>query len=242
MIHIFWKEVNSFLSSLIAYVVLAVFLIGVWLFVWVFPETSVLNWGYADLDTFFSYSPFVLMFLLPAITMRMFAEEKKTGTLELLLTKPITDWQIILGKYFSSLFLLLLALLPTLIYYYSIYQLANPSGNIDGAAVAGSYIGLFLLGSAFASIGLLASSLSDNQIVAFLIALFACFILYTGFESLATIDVWSTGSYVIQQLGMVYHYQVLSKGLLDSRNILYFLSLIVFMLLLTRFKLNSRTW
>ena len=242
MIHIFWKEVNSFLSSLIAYVVLAVFLIGVWLFVWVFPETSVLNWGYADLDTFFSYSPFVLMFLLPAITMRMFAEEKKTGTLELLLTKPITDWQIILGKYFSSLFLLLLALLPTLIYYYSIYQLANPSGNIDGAAVAGSYIGLFLLGSAFASIGLLASSLSDNQIVAFLIALFACFILYTGFESLAAIDVWSTGSYVIQQLGMVYHYQVLSKGLLDSRNILYFLSLIVFMLLLTRFKLNSRTW
>ena len=242
MIHIFWKEVNSFLSSLIAYVVLAVFLIGVWLFVWVFPETSVLNWGYADLDTFFSYSPFVLMFLLPAITMRMFAEEKKTGTLELLLTKPITDWQIILGKYFSSLFLLLLALLPTLIYYYSIYQLANPSGNIDGAAVAGSYIGLFLLGSAFASIGLLASSLSDNQIVSFLIALFACFILYTGFESLAAIDVWSTGSYVIQQLGMVYHYQVLSKGLLDSRNILYFLSLIVFMLLLTRFKLNSRTW
>ena len=242
MIHIFWKEVNSFLSSLIAYVVLAVFLIGVWLFVWVFPETSVLNWGYADLDTFFSYSPFVLMFLLPAITMRMFAEEKKTGTLELLLTKPITDWQIILGKYFSSLFLLLLALLPTLIYYYSIYQLANPSGNIDGAAVAGSYIGLFLLGSAFASIGLLASSLSDNQIVAFLIALFACFILYTGFESLAAIDVWSTGSYVIQQLGMVYHYQVLSRGLLDSRNILYFLSLIVFMLLLTRFKLNSRTW
>jgi ABC-2 type transport system permease protein len=242
MIHIFWKEVNSFLSSLIAYVVLAVFLVGTGLFVWVFPETSVLNWGYADLDTFFTYSPFVLMFLLPAITMRMLAEEKKSGTLELLITKPVSDWEIILGKYLSSLFLLILALLPTLLYYYSLYQLAAPVGNIDGAAVAGSYIGLFLLGASFAAIGLLASSLSDNQIVAFLLALFLCFLLYSGFESLAAINVWAGGSYIIQQLGMLYHYQVLSKGLLDSRNILYFLSLIALVLLLTRTKLSSRTW
>lgn len=242
MIQVFLKEVNSFLNSLIAYIVLSVFLIGVGLLVWVFPETSVLEWGYADLETLFSFGPYVLLFLLPAITMRTFAEEKKAGTLELLYTRPLTDWQVILGKYFSSLFLLLLALIPTLLYYYSLSELGNPPGNIDTAAVAGSYLGLFLLGSVFAAIGVFASSLTENQIVSFLIALFMCFILYSGFSSLATIDVLSSSGYVVQQLGILYHYNALSKGLIDSRNVVYFLSVIVLMLMLTKLVLSSRKW
>ena len=242
MIEIFLKEVNGFLNSLIAYIVLSVFLIGVGLLVWVFPETSVLEYGYADLETLFSFGPYVLLFLLPAITMRTFAEEKKGGTLELLYTRPLTDWQIILGKYFSSLFLLLLALLPTLLYYYSLSDLGNPQGNIDAAAVAGSYLGLFLLGAVFAAVGVFASSLTENQIVSFLIALFLCFILYSGFSSLASIDVLSGSGYVVQQLGILYHYNALSKGLIDSRNVIYFISLIALMLMLTKLVLSSRKW
>jgi ABC-2 type transport system permease protein len=242
MKEIFLKEVNGFLNSLIAYIVLAVFLVGTGLLVWVFPETSVLDYGYADMGTLFNFGPYVLLFLIPAITMRTFAEEKKGGTMELLFTRPLTDWQIILGKYFGSLFLLLLALLPTILYYYSLYELGNPEGNIDTAGVAGSYIGLFLLGAVFASIGVFASSLTENQIVAFLVALFLCFLLYTGFSSLAAIDVWGTWSYLIQQLGILYHYNALSRGLIDTRNLVYFLSMIILMLSLTKLVLSSRKW
>lgn len=242
MKEIFFKEVNSFLSSLIAYIVLSVFLIGVGLLVWVFPETSVLAYGYADLETLFSFGPYVLLFLIPAITMRMFAEEKKGGTMELLYTRPLTDWQIILGKYFSGIFLLLLALLPTLLYYFSVSELGNPEGNIDTAAFAGSFLGLFLLGAVFSAIGVFASSITENQIVAFLVALFLCFLLYTGFSSLAAIDVWGTGSYIIQQLGILYHYDALSRGLIDSRNLVYFLTVIILLLFLTKLVLSSRKW
>jgi ABC-2 type transport system permease protein len=242
MKEVFFKEVNSFLSSLIAYIVLSVFLIGVGLLVWVFPETSVLEYGYADLETLFSFGPYVLLFLIPAITMRMFAEEKKGGTMELLFTRPLTDWQIILGKYFSGIFLLLLALLPTLLYYYSVSELGNPEGNIDSAAFAGSFLGLFLLGAVFTAIGVFASSITENQIVAFLVALFLCFLLYTGFSSLAAIDVWGTGAYIIQQLGLLFHYDALSRGLIDSRNLAYFLSLIILLLSLTKLVLTSRKW
>lgn len=242
MKEVFLKEVNSFLNSLIAYIVLSVFLVGVGLLVWVFPETSVLEYGYADLETLFSFGPYVLLFLLPAITMRTFAEEKKAGTMELLYTRPLTDWQIILGKYFSSLFLLLLALLPTLLYYYSLSDLGNPPGNIDAAAVAGSYLGLFLLGAIFAAVGVFASSLTENQIVSFLIALFLCFILYSGFTSLAALAAFSAVSFVVQQLGILYHYTALSKGLIDSRNVIYFVSVIVLMLMLTKLVMSSRKW
>lgn len=242
MKEVFVKEVNSFLSSLIAYIVLSVFLIGVGLLVWVFPETSVLEYGYADLGTLFSFGPYVLLFLIPAITMRMFAEEKKGGTMELLFTRPLTDWQIILGKYFSGIFLLLLALLPTILYYYSVSELGNPEGNIDTAAFAGSFLGLFLLGAVFTAVGVFASSITENQIVAFLVALFLCFLLYSGFSSLASIDVWGTGAYIIQQLGILFHYDALSRGLIDSRNLVYFLTLIIILLSLTKLVLSSRKW
>lgn len=242
MIQIFQKEVRAFLNSLIAYIVISVFLTGIGLLMWVFPETSVLDYGYADMQTLFTMGPYVLMFLIPAITMRMFAEEQKTGTIELLLTKPITDWQLILGKFFSGWLLVILAVLPTVVYYYSVYQLGDPVGNIDSAGVAGSYVGLLLLGAGFTSIGILSSAMSNNQIVAFIVAVFLCFILYSGLDSLAAIDAWSGWSGIVEELGMLYHYESMSRGLLDSRDIVYFISLIGMMLLLTRIRIGSRKW
>ncbi|WP_339815186.1 gliding motility-associated ABC transporter permease subunit GldF [uncultured Imperialibacter sp.] len=237
---VFSKEVNSFLNSLIAYVVIAVFLTGIGLLMWVFPETSVLDYGYADMETLFSLGPYVLMFLIPAITMRLFAEEKKGGTLELLLTRPLSEVQIIGGKYLAGLFLVVFTLLPTALYYFSISSLGNPPGNLDTAGILGSYVGLVLLGAAFTSIGLMASSLSENQIIAFILAVFLCFFLFTGFNSIAAINVWGSYSLFLEQLGMLTHYNSLSKGLLDSRDIVYFLSVIFIFLLITRLKLNQR--
>jgi ABC-2 type transport system permease protein len=242
VISIFIKEINSFFNSLIAYIVITVFLTGIGLFMWVFPQYSVLDYGFADMNTLFTMAPYVFMFLIPAITMRTFAEEKKDGTIELLLTKPLTDWQIIIGKYLSSLTLVMFALLPTLVYYYSVSNLADPEGNIDSAAVTGSYIGLVLLGAVFTSIGVFSSVISVNQIVSFIIAVFLCFIIYMGFFYLSGIEAWGAAASLIDQFGIAYHYDALSKGLIDSRDVLYFISIILVMLLLTRLILGSRKW
>lgn len=242
MIQILKKEINSFLNSLIAYIVIIVFLTGIGLLMWVFPETNVLDYGYASMSTLFNLSPYVLMFLIPAITMRTFAEEKKTGTIELLLTKPVTDLQIILGKYLGCLLIVLFALIPTLIYYFSIYYLGNPVGNIDTAGVAGSFTGLFLLGAVFCSIGILASSFTENQIIAFIIAAFLCFIFFSGFTSMASLITSGTLANQVEQLGILYHYNSMSKGLIDSRNLVYFFSIIVTMLLGTHLIMASRKW
>jgi len=242
MLQVLSKEINSFLNSLIAYIVISVFLTGIGLLMWVFPETSVLDYGYANMETLFALGPYVFMFLIPAITMRLFAEEKRAGTLELLLTKPLTDWQIILGKYLSGVVLVIFALLPTLIYYYSIYQLGSPIGNIDTAGVMGSYVGLVLLGCVFTAIGVFASMISTNQIVSFIIAVFLSFILYSGLESVAAIDVWGRFSLFFEQLGLAFHYRAMSKGLLDTRNIIHFFSWIAVMLMFTKLLLVSRRW
>ena len=242
MIRIIAKEFSSFLNSLIAYVVIGVFLTGMGLLVWVFPETSVLDYGYADMDTLFSLGPYVFIFLIPAITMRSFAEEKKSGTMELLLTKPLTDWDIILGKFFACFLLVLFALVPTLIYYFTIQALGNPPGNIDTPGVIGSYIGLALLGGAFCSVGMVASSITSNQIVAFILAAFLCFILFTGFESIATLHLWSANALLIKQLGILYHYDALSKGLIDSRDVIYFASVGAVMLMISKTVLSARSW
>jgi ABC-2 type transport system permease protein len=242
MIAIFQKEINSFLNSMIAYIVIGVFLVAIGLFMWVFPETSVLEYGYADMQTLFSMAPWLFLFLIPAITMRSFSEEKRAGTMELLLTKPLTDIQLILGKYLACLFLAVLALLPTGLYYYSVYVLGNPAGNIDSAAVAGSYIGLAFLAAIFTAIGIFASAITDNQIVSFIVAVAGCFLIYTGFDYIATVDAWGDMAYYISYLGISFHYEALSKGLIDSRDILYFLSVIVVMILATRLVLESRKW
>lgn len=242
MIQVLSKEFNGFLNSLIAYVVIGVFLVAIGLLMWVFPETSVLEYGYADMDTLFSLGPYVFIFLVPAITMRSFAEEKKAGTMELLFTKPLRDWDIILGKFLACFSLVLFALLPTLVYYFSISSLGEPPGNIDTPGVIGSYIGLLLLGGVFCAVGIFASSVTPNQIVAFIMAAFLCFILFTGFNSVAALDIASAQALFIKQLSILDHYESLSKGLIDSRDVLYFISVMFIMLSLTKLILGSRQW
>ncbi|GAB4400122.1 MAG: gliding motility-associated ABC transporter permease subunit GldF [Microscillaceae bacterium] len=240
MLTIFRKEIQGLLSSLIAYLVMAVFLTGVGAFLWIFPDTNVLEYGFADLDTLFYLAPYMFLFFIPAVTMRSFAEEKKSGTLELLFTRPLWDWEIILGKYLSGLVLVFLVLLPTLFYVYSVYELGEPKGNLDLAGVMGSYLGLFLLGAVFTSIGIFASSLTENQITAFILAFFLCFVLFQGLGLLASLDDASGISYQFIQLGIEYHYQSIRKGLIDSRDLAYFFSLIAAMLLATHWVLAAR--
>ncbi len=240
MIQVFVKEFNSFLNSLIAYIVIGAFLTGIGLLTWVFPETSVLDYGFADLDTLFSMAPYVFIFLIPAITMKSFAEEKKMGTLELLLTKPLSDWSVVLGKFLATWALVFLALVPTVIYYFSVYKLGNPVGNVDSAGVMGSYIGLALLAMIFSAFGLFASSLTSNQIVSFILAAFLCFLIYMGFDSLSSFG--GNAALFIKQLGIIYHYESLSKGLVDSRDVIYFLSVTGFILLTTKVVISSRQW
>src|SRR5688572_17999952 len=205
MVQIFKREFSGFLYSLIAYIVIGVFLVAVGLPVWVFPETSVLDSGYADLSVLFSLAPYVFMFLIPAITMRSFAEEKKMGTLEFLFTKPLTEWQIIFGKYLAAFVLMMVAVLPTVVYYFSVGQLGDPVGNIDTPGVIGSYIGLILLGGVFCSIGIFASAISNNQIVSFLMAAMLCFIVYYGFDSLSQLTLWGHAALLVKQFGILYH-------------------------------------
>jgi ABC-2 type transport system permease protein len=240
MIQVFAKEFNSFLNSLIAYIVIGAFLTGIGLLMWVFPETSVLDYGFADLDTLFSMGPYVFIFLIPAITMKSFAEEKKMGTLELLLTKPLSDWNVVLGKFLAAWALVFLALIPTVMFYYSVYRLGNPVGNIDSAGVLGSYIGLALLAMVFCSIGLLASSLTSNQIVSFILAAFLCFLVYLGFDSLSSFG--GNAALTVKQVGILYHYESLSKGLIDSRDVIYFFSVTGLILLTTKVVISSRQW
>jgi len=238
MITILKKEINEFLDSLIAYVVIGIFLTGIGLLMWVFPDTNVLDYGYASMETLFSLAPYVFMFLIPAITMKAFAEEKRSGTIELLYTLPFRDIEIVVGKFFAGFLLVVFSILPTLIYYFSLSYLGNPVGNLDTAGIIGSYIGLILLGGIFTSIGILSSALTGNQIVSFILAAFLCFAFYAGFDSIAAINIWSETSYIIAQIGILSHYETLSKGLIDLSDVVYFLSMVVLFLYMTRIVLN----
>ncbi len=211
------------MSSLVAYVTIGVFLLVLGLFLWVFPESSILEYGYASMEGMFSTVPFLFMFLIPAITMRSIAEERREGTFELLSTRPLSNWQIVLGKYWACVVLVAFALLPTLLYVYSVWVLGNPQGNLDTGAVIGSYIGLLLLGAAFTAIGLFASSVSKNQIISFTIAVFLSYFMYSGFDSLG--QLLSLQDTNIQDLGMAWHYEAVGRGVLDSRNLIYFIVL-----------------
>lgn len=240
MLAVLQKELNAFFSSLMAYVIIGFFLILMSLWMWVFPETNVMDAGYADLQPLFRLGPYVLMFLVPAITMRLLAEEQKTGTLEVLLTSSLTPTQIIVGKYLASLVIIFATLLLTSIYYFSIHYLASPTGNIDTAAVLGSYTGLMMLAAVFAAIGLGASALTDSQIIAFLLGALLCFLLYQGFDAWTTLKTWKSYSLLIAQLGMLYHYEALSRGVIDSRDILYFVSAITILLSATSLVLSYK--
>ncbi|MBA4303154.1 MAG: gliding motility-associated ABC transporter permease subunit GldF [Sphingobacteriaceae bacterium] len=242
MFTVFKREISSFLSSLIAYIVIVVFLLVTGLFMWVFPDYSLLDFGYASLDQLFIIGPWVFMFLIPAITMRFFSEEKRTGTIELLFTKPVTDTQIILGKFFAGFALVVFAVLPTLLYAVTLWFLADPVGNIDTGGIIGSYIGLLLLGAVFVSIGLFASALTDNQIVAFILGLFLCFFFYSAFDSIKLFNLPVKVQLVLEQLGISAHFYAMSKGVLDSRDLVYFGSVIALFVALTKTVLESRKW
>ncbi|WP_292949162.1 gliding motility-associated ABC transporter permease subunit GldF [Olleya sp. UBA1516] len=237
MLAILKKEINSFFASPIGYLVIAIFLLLNGLFLWVFKgEFNILDNGFADLSTFFLLAPWILIFLIPAVTMRSFSDEKKQGTLELLLTKPITTLQLVLGKYFGALLLIIIALIPTLLYVYTVYELGNPLGNIDFGSTLGSYFGLLFLVAAYTAIGVFASTISDNQIVAFIIAVFLCLFFYIGFEGIA--DVISSNT--VEQLGMNAHYKSMSRGVLDTRDLIYFLSITILFIALTKFIIKKQ--
>lgn len=225
MIVILKKELRSFFSSATGYIVIGIFLLITGLFLWVFPNMyNIIDSGYAQVDGLFELAPWLYLFLVPAVTMRMFAEEKRNGTLELLYTKPLTGLDIVLGKYVAGVVLVMLSLLPTLIYYFTVWYLAEPIGNVDSGAFWGSFIGLFFLAAIYVAIGLFSSSISDNQIISFLLAVLLCFVFYTGFESIAS--VFQSGKIVsaIENIGISAHYDSMSRGVIDSRDVIYFLS------------------
>jgi ABC-2 type transport system permease protein len=222
---LYLKEINAFFGSLTGYLILALFLVALGLIVWVFPESSVLDYGFADLEALFSYTPYVFTFLIPALSMRAISEERKTGTWELLRTSPLSLIQIISAKYLALVTLVFLAVLPTLLYAYSIVQLGEPVGNLDLAGFFGSWIGLLMIGATFAAVGLFASSLTSQQVVAFVLGVFLCFVLYFGFTALAEL---LTGeiAYWIEELSLSYHYISLSRGVIDSRDLFFLLGMI----------------
>lgn len=234
------KEWLQFFSSLTGYIALVIFLLLTGLFLFVFPGTDLLSFGYASLSNFFSLAPWILLFLIPTITMRSLADEYKSGTFELLKTLPVSSSQIVRGKYFGALLVVALALLPTVIYAISIQRL-SAIGGIDVGATIGSYIGLFLLGSVFTSIGICASSFTNNTVVAFISGAFVCFVFYTGFEAISQLPAFQSGAdYYIEMIGINFHYHSISRGVVDLRDIVYFTGIIVLFLLITQRNIARR--
>lgn len=231
MFSLYKKEINGFFSSLIGYIVSGVFLVFMGLLMWLFTDTSILESNYATIDQLFSLAPMIFIFLVPAVTMRSFADEFRDGTYELLAVYPIQEWKIVLAKFFANGTLLAIILLPTLIYVYSIYQLGSPVGNLDVGATMGSYFGLLLLALVFVAIGLFSSALTSNQIVAFALGSFLCFFLLWAFQFVSTLPIfYGKVDDLVQKLGINYHYSSMSRGVIDSRDVIYFLSVIVLLL------------
>ncbi len=237
---IFLKEINSFFSNIIGYLAIGVFLLINGLFLWVFEgEFNILDYGFSSLNPFFQISPWVFIFLIPAITMRSFSEEKKQGTFELLLTKPLTKWKLILGKYFGNLFVVFLALIPTLLYVLTIVKLNQSGQSFDQGELIGSYLGLLLLAAVFTAIGIFSSALSKNQIAAFIIAILLCFLCFFAFSGLSNLNLLGSDIYALEYLGISFHYESISRGVVDSRDLIYFLSLIILFLSFTKITLNK---
>ena len=235
MIALFRKEINQFFSSLTGLLTIVIFLMVNGLFMWIFSgDFNVLYFGYANMDSFFMLAPILFLIFIPAICMRLFSEEYHSGTMEVLLTKPISIWNVVVSKYLAANVLVLFSILPTLIYFISIYFLGETIGNLDVGGIIGSYLGLFMLSSAFIAIGIFASAISSNQVVAFLIAIICNAIVYYGFGILSEVTFFQNWDLFISNLGIAYHYNVMSKGVIDSRDILYFMSICFLFLMLSK--------
>lgn len=243
MFTLFLKEIKEFFSSITGYLVVIVFLLVNSMFMWIFRGSfNVFDIGVANIDTLFVISPWVFLFLVPAITMNMFAGELKSGTMELLLTRPLTEFQIVIAKYMAAVVLVLIALIPTFFYLFSINSLADPVGNVDFGAIFGSYIGLFFLAAVYSAIGILAGSFSKNAIISFLLSVLLCYVFFLGFENLAYLGFSGKISDYIISIGINDHYRSMSRGVIDSRDIVYFLSVISVFIFLTKLRLESRKW
>jgi len=243
MLTLLFKEFRSFFNSISGYLIISIFLLATGLFIWIFPgNTNVLDGAYANLDTLFDMAPWIYLFLIPALCMRLFTDEKKSGTIELLLTRPISDFKIVLSKFLAALLIVVFSLLFCLTYYISIYYLGKPVGSIDVGAFWGSFLGLFFLAIGYLSIAVFAGSLTDNQIVAFLLSMVLCFSFYIGFDYLSELLVFQTIQTEIITIGISEHYRSLSRGVIDSRDVSYFISLALIFLFATRTVLQSRKW
>jgi len=235
MIALFRKEINQFFSSLTGLLTIVIFLMVNGLFMWIFSGNfNVLDFGYANMDSFFMLAPILFLIFIPAVCMRLFSEEFRSGTMENLLTKPISLWNVVFSKFLAANVLVLFAIFPTLIYFFSIYFLGETIGNLDTGGIIGSYLGLFMLSSAFIAIGIFASAISSNQVVAFLIAIICNAIVYYGFGILSEVTFFQNWDLFISNLGIAYHYNVMSKGVIDSRDILYFMSICFLFLMLSK--------
>ena len=243
MVSLLRKEINNFFSSVTGYLVVIVFLLLNSSFLWIFRGGyNIFENGYATIDPLFALAPWIFLFLVPAITMRMFAEERKSGTIELLFTRPVSEWQITLSKFLAAWLLVILSVVPTLIYFLSVYLLGSPVGNIDTGGTWGSYIGLIFLGGIYAALGIFSSSLTDNQIVAFILSVLLSFIFYLGFGLIGTIFSGGEIIHLVEKFGIEYHYLSVSRGVIDSRDIIYFAGVIFIFLQSTRYILISRKW
>ncbi len=235
------KEFKQYFSNLTGYLTILLFLLLNGLMLFVFSSFNILDYGYATLENFFSLAPFLLLLLIPAVTMRSFPDEFRAGTFEILKTKPLPVMGIVFGKYLAALLVVVMALIPTLTYVFSVKAMAAEGTTLDAGGITGSYIGLLLLSAAFTAVGICCSSYTNNAIVAFLLGAFLCFVFYSGFEALSKLPVFkSGGDYIIQQLGMEEHYRSLSKGVLSNNDIVYFISIIVFSLYLTGNRISKK--
>jgi ABC-2 type transport system permease protein len=243
MYTIFRKEISGFFSSLTGYIVIIVFLLFNSLFMWVLPgEWNIPETGYANLDTLFFLSPWIFLFLVPAITMRMIAEEKRLGTIELIYSRPVSERAVVYGKFLASIALVLMSLLPGLVYYFTVYFLGETPGNLDQGGTFGAFIGLFFLASIYASAGIFCSSLTDNQVIAFIITVLICFLLFTGFDSFAYLPGLKKIDEYVARLGINEHYKAISRGVIDIRDITYYLAVVVIFNEATRLSMLSRKW
>lgn len=240
MISIARKELQQFFSSLTGYITIILFLIVNALYLFVLKDSNIFDFGYATLLSFFELAPWIFIFLIPALAMRSFADEYRSGTFETLQTRPLTKWNIVLGKYMAVIVVIIIALIPTFLYVITIHSL-SASGGIDSGAISGSYIGLFLLASVFAAISIWCSSLTSNAVVAFLLSVFACLILYFGFSAISKLPVFTgNADYYIEMLGIDFHYQSISRGVVDTRDVIYFLSIIFLFLFSTQKNLHKK--